>query len=39
MVITAVNLHKPSLEDVFIKITGKTIREEELQPEKVKPLL
>jgi ABC-2 type transport system ATP-binding protein len=38
VIITSVNLHKPSLEDVFIKITGKTIREEEAQPEKVKPL-
>ena len=27
--VTAVNLHKPSLEDVFIKYTGKKIREEE----------
>lgn len=39
VIITSVNLHKPSLEDVFIKITGKTIREEELQPEKVRPLI
>jgi ABC-2 type transport system ATP-binding protein len=35
VIITAVNLHKPSLEDVFIKITGKSIREEEQQPERV----
>ena len=27
--ITSVNLHEPSLEDVFIHYTGKTIREEE----------
>ncbi|MBN2367294.1 MAG: ATP-binding cassette domain-containing protein, partial [Calditrichaeota bacterium] len=27
--ITCVNLHKPSLEDVFIHFTGKTIRDEE----------
>lgn len=27
--VTCVNLHKPSLEDVFIHFTGKTIREEE----------
>ncbi len=34
--INAVNLRKPSLEDVFIRFTGKTIREEEAgQPEKV----
>jgi ABC-2 type transport system ATP-binding protein len=39
VIITAVNLHRPSLEDVFIKITGKTIREEEAAPEKVMPLI
>ncbi len=34
--INAVNLHKPSLEDVFLRLTGKTIREEEAgQPERV----
>jgi ABC-2 type transport system ATP-binding protein len=27
--ITSVNLHKPSLEDVFLHFTGKTIRERE----------
>jgi len=27
--ITSVNLHEPSLEDVFIHYTGKTIRDEE----------
>jgi ABC-2 type transport system ATP-binding protein len=27
--ITSVNLHEPSLEDVFIHYTGKTIREQE----------
>jgi ABC-2 type transport system ATP-binding protein len=39
VIITAVNIHKPSLEDVFIKITGKTIREEEAAPEKARPLI
>lgn len=39
VIVDSVNLHKPSLEDVFIKITGKTIREEEVQPEKVRPMI
>ena len=26
--VTSVNLRKPSLEDVFIKVTGRKIREE-----------
>ncbi|MFH1248848.1 MAG: ATP-binding cassette domain-containing protein [archaeon] len=39
VIISSVNLHKPSLEDVFLKLTGKTIREEDLQPEKVRPMI
>lgn len=31
VVITSVNLHKPSLEDVFLHFTGKTIRDNEGQ--------
>jgi ABC-2 type transport system ATP-binding protein len=31
--ITAVNLHKPSLEDVFLHFTGKRIREQEGESE------
>jgi ABC-2 type transport system ATP-binding protein len=27
--VTCVNLHKPSLEDVFLHFTGRTIREHE----------
>ena len=30
--ITSVNLHRPSLEDVFLNYTGKTIREQEGDP-------
>ena len=32
--VNSVNLHKPSLEDVFLRFTGRTIREEECKPEK-----
>lgn len=32
--VNSVNLHKPSLEDVFLRFTGRTIREEESKPEK-----
>ena len=38
--VNCVNLHKPSLEDVFIHFTGKTIREDELsQGEQFKELV
>ena len=30
VVVRSVNLHKPSLEDVFLHFTGKTIREQEV---------
>lgn len=33
--VNSVNLHKPSLEDVFLKFTGRTIREEAGEPEKI----
>ncbi len=31
-VISSVSIHEPTLEDVFIKLTGKTIREQEAEP-------
>ncbi|MFH0831880.1 MAG: ATP-binding cassette domain-containing protein [archaeon] len=32
--VISVTMHKPSLEDVFLKFTGRTIREEEGKPER-----
>ena len=38
LTVTCVNLHKPSLEDVFLHFTGKTIREQDLaQNERHRP--